>query len=140
MSSAARRRRPAFASRAEALLRYAGRPPLDELRAGTLADYVEFGFRERADGWVELKCTPEHEALTFEAEGKPTYRTVAGITTPITVAIGTTARGWTPAVFGPQLVEHLQHGRLDEHPMLGHFGPLQDPVSIGRSILTGRNA
>jgi pimeloyl-ACP methyl ester carboxylesterase len=135
MSTAARRRKPVFSSKAEALLRYATRPPLEELRAGSLAAYVEYGFDVLDDGTARLKCLPENEAATFEAEGKPTIAQLAGVDTPVTVAIGTTERGWSPAMFGPAVAEALRNGRLEEHPALGHFGPLQDPLAIATGIL-----
>jgi pimeloyl-ACP methyl ester carboxylesterase len=135
LSVSARRRKPAFPSRAEALWRYAGRPPLEELRAGSLAAYVEHGFADLPDGTVTLKCTPEHEALTFEADGKPALDGLPAITTPITVAIGTTERGWSPAMFGPEVARALPNARLEHFPTVGHFGPLQDPVTIAAAIV-----
>ena len=50
----ARRRRANFPSRADALHRYASRPPLNELRADSLFSYVEHGFRDMTDGTVTL--------------------------------------------------------------------------------------
>ncbi|MGO9560017.1 MAG: alpha/beta hydrolase [Acidimicrobiales bacterium] len=135
MSIAARRRRATFASKAEAIWRYSTRPPLNVLQSGCLAAYVEHGMRELPDGSVQLKCSPDSEAATFEAAGKPTIDTIRGVLTPTTVAIGTTERGWTPAGFGPAIAEALPHGRLDGHPLLGHFGPLQGPVTVGAMIL-----
>jgi pimeloyl-ACP methyl ester carboxylesterase len=135
MSEGARRRRPTFPSTADALHRYASRPPLSELRADSLYAYVEHGFRATADGSVRLKCLPEHEAATFAAEGKPTLATAEEVETPTTIAIGTTEEGWTPATFGPAIVDALPNGRLEVHETLGHFGPLQDPVAVAASIL-----
>jgi pimeloyl-ACP methyl ester carboxylesterase len=135
MGDAARRRRSVFPTKAEALHRYASRPPLNELRADALYAYVEHGFRTLPDGSAQLKCRPEHEAATFEASGKPTLETVADIDTPVTVAIGTTTQGWTPADFGEQVADALPNGHLERHPSLGHFGPLQDPVAIAESIV-----
>ncbi|MGO9197403.1 MAG: alpha/beta hydrolase [Acidimicrobiales bacterium] len=135
MSTAARRRRASFASKAEAFWRYATRPPLNVLQAGCLAAYVEHGMAELPNGSVRLKCSPASEAATFEAGGKPTIEMVRDVRTPTTVAIGTTERGWTPASFGPAIAEALPNGRLDRHPLLGHFGPLQGPVTVGAMIL-----
>jgi pimeloyl-ACP methyl ester carboxylesterase len=137
MADAARRRREVFASRAEALARYAGRPPLDVLRAGALSAYVEHGFADQPDGTVRLKCRAEHEARTFEAEGKATVDGIRGLRVPATVAIGSTDRGWTPAMFGPAVVDALPNARLVAYRHLGHFGPLQDPDSVAEDILVG---
>jgi pimeloyl-ACP methyl ester carboxylesterase len=135
MGTAARRRRATFASKAEALLRYASRPPLEELRAGSLAAYVEHGFEDVPDGTVRLKCAPEHEAATFEAGGKPTIEQIAAVQTPTIVAAGRTEGDWSPAVFAPLVAGALPNGRLVVHPTMGHFGPLQDPVTIAEQIV-----
>jgi pimeloyl-ACP methyl ester carboxylesterase len=135
LSVAARRRRPVFPSKAEALARYASRPPLNVLQAGALAAYVEHGMAVTADGQVRLKCSPESEAATFDAPGKPTTDAIRSVDTPVTVAIGTTERGWTPAMFGPAIAEALPNGRLERHPLLGHFGPLQGPVTVAAMLL-----
>lgn len=140
MSEAARKRRPVFASKAEALYRYASRPPLHELRADSLYAYVEHGFRERPDGTVELKCAPESEAATFDAPGKPTVDLLHEVMAPVTIAIGTTAHDWTPAHFGTAVADALPNGRLEQHPALGHFGPMQDPVTIGQRIIAAVHA
>ncbi len=136
LSRSAARRRPRFASRAEALWRYASRPPLAVLQAGALAAYVEHGFRDLENGEVELKCLPAYEAATFDAPGKPTFSMLEKVTTPTVVAIGTTEKGWTPALLGVQLAEVLPNARLERHPHIGHFGPLEAPLTIAASILT----
>jgi pimeloyl-ACP methyl ester carboxylesterase len=140
LSTGAARRRSSFPSKADALLRYASRPPLDALRAGSLADYVEHGFAIQPDGSVRLKCAPEHEAATFDAPGKPTFDTLRAIATPVTVAIGSVSPGWTPAELGPSIVEALPRARLEPHPHLGHFGPLEDPGAVARSVLASAGA
>jgi pimeloyl-ACP methyl ester carboxylesterase len=140
IAAGAARRYPSFPSRADALLRYAGRPPLDMLRAGALFSYVEHGLADSPDGSVRLKCTPEHEAAVFDADGKPHVGMLATIQTPITVASGRTDRGWTPAEFAPSIAAALPHGRLERHPTIGHFGPLEDPVTIGLSVLAAAHA
>ena len=135
MSENARKRRPSFPTKADALRRYASRPPLDELRASALHAYVEYGFADRPDGSVALKCTPESEALTFEAEGKPTLDMLAAVETPTVVGVGALEVDWTPAMFGPSIADALPHGRLESFPTLGHFGPLQDPIAVGAAIV-----
>lgn len=135
LAESARRRRSVFSSRADALYRYASRPPLNVLQAGSLVAYVEHGMEELEDGSVRLKCSPEHEAATFEGTGKPTFTDLSAVSTPVTVAVGTTERGWTPAVLGPSIVAALPNGRLERHPLLGHFGPLQGPATVGAMVL-----
>lgn len=132
----AARRRPTFPSRAEALLRYASRPPLGELRADALAAYVEHGFRDLADGTVTLKCPPEREAATFAAAGRITTQEVTGLPLPTIVAAGQGGGpGPDPASFAPLVAEALPHSELRVYPHLGHFGPLQDPPTVAEEIL-----
>ena len=126
MAVAARRRRATFASRDEALARYARRPPLGVWRADALAAYVDHGFAEVADG-VTLKCTPEHEALTFEGTHKPTIETVGTVTTPIAIGRGERDGAYGPAAFAHLIAEALPAGELRTYPTLSHFGPFEDP-------------
>lgn len=135
MADNARRRREVFPSKAEALARYASRPPLDVLRAGALADYVEYGFEDLPDGTVRLKCRGESEARTFEAESKVTVDRITGIDVPVVVAIGASNGEWSPAMFASAIVGALPRGRLLTYQHLGHFGPLQDPDSVADDIL-----
>jgi pimeloyl-ACP methyl ester carboxylesterase len=135
MSEIARHRRPAFPSKAEALMRYASRPPLNVLQAGALAAYVEHGFTDDPDGSARLKCRPEYEAATFAATGKATVEIAAEVSTPTTVAVGQTTGDWGPALFAPAVAEAMPHAVLERFDMLGHFGPLQDPVAIANAIL-----
>ena len=134
MAVSARRRRRSFASKAEALARYASRPPLGTLRADALAAYVEHGFAPRPDGTVELKCTPEDEAATFASEGKMSVDRVAGLALPTVVAVGGRAGEPNPAAFGPPIVAAMPRARLVEYPHLGHFGPLQDPETVADEV------
>ena len=134
MAVGARKRRERFPSKEAVLWRYAGRPPFDELAAGSLVAYVEHGFAIEADGTARLKCRPEDEARTFEASGTITSGTVAGATLPVLVATG--APSASPvAVFAPGVVEALPNARLVVHDHLGHFGPFQDVRTVADDIL-----
>lgn len=126
MAAAARRRRPTFESRDAVLARYARRPPLGVWRADALAAYVDHGFADTADG-ATLKCTPEHEALTFEGRNKPTIETIGPVTTPIVIAKGERDGTYGPAAFAPAIAEALPNGELRSYPTLSHFGPFEDP-------------
>lgn len=134
----ARRRKGEFASRPEALARYASRPPLGSLQAGVLSDYVEHGTAEAPDGRIHLKCRPEHEAATFEAAGKPTLSDLAEVKPPIVVAAGEEEgeASWSPAGNAAAIADALPVGRLERFPALGHFGPLEAPLRVGRAALS----
>ncbi|MDH4145350.1 MAG: alpha/beta hydrolase [Acidimicrobiia bacterium] len=140
MSEGARRRRETFASRAEALSRYAARPPLGLLRADALHAYVTHGFADLEDGTVRLKCRAASEAATFEAETAVTVdRFANGLASTVTLAAGGRLPPGPQRGIGPgQLVDGLA-AVLGQPPIvryahLGHFGPLQDPVSVAADV------
>ncbi len=131
MAEGARRRQDTFASKAEALWRYASRLPLAELSAGSLAAYVDCGFAVTEDGTVRLKCTPENEARTFESSASITTESVAPATLPTLVVTGAAS---ALAHMGPPVVAALPSAELRIHHHLGHFGPLQGPGIIADEI------
>lgn len=130
LAESARRRRPTFASRPEALARYAGRPPLGIFRADVLWAYVEHGFADTPDGEVTLRCTPEDEAAVFDAGGKPTIETMGSVEVPTLVVCGGSDPSPGPADVAPAVADALAKGQLRRHPHLTHFGPFQDPDGI----------
>jgi len=134
MSQAASKRRREFDSKADALLRYAGRPPLGTLRADALANYVEHGFHDTADGKVTLACAPEHEAATFDNAGV-SVDAVRELTVRATIACGKPEEGPNPAEFAHPTAEALPNGELREYLGLTHFGPMQDPNRIAADAI-----
>lgn len=135
MAGLARRRREEFPSRADALARYAGRPPLGLLRADALWAYVEHGFADVDGAGVLLKCRAESEARTFEAETAVTLDLFENLDLVATVAVGRRGRSGGPAALAPQLVAGLHGGRLVTYDHLGHFGPLQDPETVAADVI-----
>lgn len=135
LSASARRRRASFASREEALARYASRPPLGWLRADALAAYVEHGFRDDPDGGVTLRCDPQHEAQVFEADGKPRIGQMAEVAAPMLVARGDRDGEIGPAGLAVAVADALPNGELRHYPHLNHFGPFQDPDTLGDDAL-----
>ncbi|MBT6446309.1 MAG: alpha/beta hydrolase [Acidimicrobiaceae bacterium] len=133
MAAAASKRRREFDSRAHALHRYAGRPPLGLMRADALAAYVEYGFRDTADGTVTLACSPESEAATFN-NANTGVRHLEELTLRATLACGLVAENPSPASFTPPLADALVNGELRSYDGLGHFGPLQDPDRIAADV------
>lgn len=129
LAASARRRRASFPTRADALARYASKPPLGLLRADALAAYVEHGFAEQPDGTVALRCAPEDEAQVFEAPGKPTLDDMAGVDVAVIVARGV-REPFGPQAFAPRVAAALPRGEERAYAHLGHFGPLEDPTTI----------
>ena len=134
MAENAARRRPNFPSRADALERYASRPPLNLLRADALAAYVRWGFVDDEDGTVRLACRPVHEAMTFTGATVPATQ-IESVQIPVIVAKGYTAVGETSAAdFATGTAEALVNGTLVDYPDLGHFGPLETPTRIAADV------
>jgi len=128
-SKAALRRRRSFPDRAEALRRYASRPPLGLFRADVLNDYVEHGFADSDDG-VTLKCLPESESATFKHAGELNLEMMLEVTLDAT--IGKSGDGQTHSLLAEVIADALPNGRLQDFPTMTHFGPLQDPVLVAQ--------
>ncbi len=134
LADSTRRRRTTFASREDALRRYAARPPLCDLHPDALRAYVDYGFEDLADGGVRLKCRPQHEALMYEmATAHPCFVHLSQVCCPVTLA-----RGGRSEAFGPDraaaIAARLPRVRAEEHLALGHLGPLQDPHAVASAI------
>lgn len=72
----------------------------------------------------------------FEASGTITTDDAKAVTVPVTVAVGALEEGWGgPAQFAPAVAEALPNGRLSPHPLLGHFGPLENPPVIAADVM-----
>ncbi len=134
LAQAARRRRAAFPGRADALRHYAGKPPLSELDPGTLRAYVDHGFADVPGGGVRLKCTPEHEALVYEtATAHECFGHLDRVRCPVTLARGGRSDAFTSPL-AAEVARRLVAGRLEEHPGLGHLGPLEDLDTVAAAI------
>lgn len=133
LADGARRRRDAFASRAEAQANYAAKPPLNVLRADALAAYVDHGLAEGDDGQVHLTCRPEDEAAIFEGGGAhDAFARLGEVRCPVVVARG--RDGFGPVAVAGAVAEALPAGRLEAHLHLGHFGPLEAPAELAVSV------
>lgn len=128
------RRRSTFEDAQAAIRNFSSKPPFEVLHPDALAAYVRYGFQENPDGTVSLRCRPETEAATYE--GGPLHDAFAHlgeVQTPVVVVRGAEIP-MTPANIAPTIAEALPRGSLEDHPDLGHFGPLQDPTEMARSI------
>lgn len=84
MVEQAGRRRPSFASRAEARAAYAGRGVFASWADADLDVYLDGGLVAAPDG-VALACTPAWEAATFAAWPRDLAATLARVATPFTL-------------------------------------------------------
>ena len=128
---AARGRLRSFPTYADALARYAARPPLNLFRADVLSDYVRHGFAE-VDDVVTLKCTPENEATTYGMAGEIHLGVIAEI--DLAVRVAKSGDGAFPAQLANEVARQLPNGVLVDFPTLTHFGPLQDPVIVANAM------
>lgn len=134
LAEGARRRRPRFDSPAAAFANFSTKPPLSDLSPEALSMYVRHGFEPQPEGSVELRCRPEVEASTYEMGAvHDGFDHLGEVQCPVTVVRGTD-RTPGPAVFAPMIAERLPAGHLENHPELGHFGPLEDPVAMAASV------
>lgn len=134
LAEAARRRRAAFPSRVDALGHYAVKPPLRDLDPDVLRAYVEHGFEDAPGGGVRLKCAPEHEGLVYEmATAHDCFGQLPRVGCPVTLARGGRSEAFAPQ-HASEIAGRLPRARIEEHPSLGHLGPLEDPGGVAASI------
>lgn len=135
LADGARRRRQVFESRDAALEHYMARPPLSSLSEDVLAEYVDHGFVDQADGSVRLRCDPEAEAATYAmAPHASVWEHLPEVTCPTTFACGGPGTTFgVDAMAG--LASRVQDGRVDEHVDLDHFGPLELPDEVAEGVL-----
>lgn len=126
----ARRRRSAFDSFEAAIANFSSKPPLNAFTQAALHAYVHGGFRAGDDGRVHLKCTPEHEARTFEmSTGHDVWEHLGEVTVPVWVVSGRPHAG-EPSMLAPRIAERLADAQYVEEDDLDHFGPMTHPERI----------
>ncbi len=142
LSQGARRRRETFPSAEDAFVNFAAKPPFGELDPEVLRCYVEAGFEpippeDGGDGMaVRLRCRREDEAEIY-AQGAchDAFGHLDEIGCPVSLACGE----HTDAI--PLALLELDASRLERAsvkviPGIGHFGPLEDPALVARSVIS----
>ena len=135
LAEGAMRRRDSFDSTGAAYANFRSKPPLSELSEACLAAYVTHGFVPTGEGEsVTLRCRPENEAAGYRMGIRHSaWEHLGDVGCPVVVARGSD-RVPGPAAVAPAIAQRLGQGCLEEHPELGHFGPLSDPASAAASI------
>ncbi len=132
--SGALRRRATFDDTESAFLNFSSKPPFNALDAQALRAYVRDGFATNDNGSVSLRCRPEVESATYEFGPRhDAFENLDAVKIPVTILRGAEAP-MSPSQLAPVIVEHLPNATLEDHPELGHFGPLENPESMARSI------
>ncbi len=135
MVVAARRRREVFASREEARGNFRAKPPLDTLDPEALEGYLVGGFEDLDGGGVRLRCRAEDEARIYAAGlAQDAWDHLDRVRCPVVVARGTCSSVMGAARAG-RVAARLPLGRVEEIPGVGHFGPMEDPGAVARSLL-----
>jgi pimeloyl-ACP methyl ester carboxylesterase len=133
LATGARRRREVFDSFAGAYENFASKPPLQALHPSALRAYVDHGFVTLDDGTVRLKCRGADEAAVYSMSTEhDTFDHLHLVGCPVTVAAGGDLDG--AGRLARPVADALPHGRYEQHPQLGHFGPLEDPSLIADRI------
>jgi len=135
LSNGARHRRDTFASVESAVENYASKLPFSTLHPDALQAYVEHGFAPTDDGLITLKCRPENEADVYaHGSAHQAFLELGSVRCPVTIALGLEES--VPAVFGRAIAENLADAVVESFPPLAHFGPLEDPEFVARSVAT----
>ena len=96
--------------------------------------YVDHALRDRGDGILELKCTPDAEAEVY-ASG-PTndlFRRLPSIESRVVVACGEFTDAIGPAQ-AETIASRLPNATIEIWEGHGHFGPQVDPLRTAKSI------
>jgi pimeloyl-ACP methyl ester carboxylesterase len=130
----ARRRRTTFPSFEAAIENFAAKPPLSQFTPAALDAYVRHGFSQTGDGSVELKCSPELEATTFEmSRSQQTWEWLPDITVPVLVVCGALDDD-QPSRHSASIADRLPNGTYRQLDELDHFGPMTHPEVVAGLI------
>jgi pimeloyl-ACP methyl ester carboxylesterase len=133
LATGARRRREVFGSLDEAYENFAAKAPLKDLHPDALRAYVDHGFAVLDDGTVRLKCRGIDEAAVYSMSTEhDTFDHLHLVACPVTVAAGGDLEG--AGRLARPVAEALPLARYEQHPQLGHFGPLEAPSVIAERI------
>jgi len=136
LAAVALRRRAGFASRADALANYAAKAPFDRLAPSVLAAYVDNAFTPDDGAGIRLRCRPDDEAQVYaHAFSHPAFAHLQDVACPVTLACGAETDAIGPE-FLARYAQRLARPTTLALAGLGHFGPLEDPGAVARSVHT----
>ena len=135
IAQGALRRKAVFDDRASALAAYKGRGAFKTWPDQVLADYVAGGFRDRADGKVELACAPTWEASNFTAMANDPWTAAAKALCPVKIfraEHASTCRIGDAAKFCRRNRRGLV--TVTEVPGTTHFLPMEKPDLVREAL------
>lgn len=133
LAEGARKRRSVFASREEARGRWEGKDFFAEWDPRALTLYLEEGLRDRGDGQVELKCSPEVEAAIFEGGGGFDVFAIAGRVHAPTLILWA-SRGNFPRSVYELLAARIPDARVEDVDA-GHLVTMERPALVSEAVL-----
>jgi pimeloyl-ACP methyl ester carboxylesterase len=132
MSDLARKRRATFASRQEARENFGSKPPMNSFDPAALEAYVEYGFINSPAGGVTIACTGDDEASTYEgAPESGAWDRLDQVRAPVLILGGGDMRD-PVSTFIDDVARRLPRGGTRRLGGLSHFGPMEDPLGVGR--------
>ncbi len=130
----AAKRRAVFDSVEDVFASYKGRGAFKTWSDIMLADYIAGGFKERADGKVELACAPELEAAIFASHCHNPWAAAARVRAPI--QIYRAERGSTCSVgAGDGFFGGNRRARMITVAGASHFLPMERPDVVRDALL-----
>jgi pimeloyl-ACP methyl ester carboxylesterase len=130
----AAKRRAVFASRQEAFGRYKGRGAFTTWPDEVLTDYLEDGFRDRADGEVELSCAPSWEAANFSSHQHDPWGPLHAVRAPVTILRASEGSTCSADSAEPFVADNPAF-KVQTIPGTTHFLPIQRPDLVRKTIL-----
>lgn len=127
LAQGALRRRAVFPDKAAVVASYTGKGAFKTWSPQMLADYVEAGFWERADGQVELACAPAWEASNFSTHAHDPWEAFRESRCPIRILKAETGSTCS-AVEGPLTADGRI--RIETVPGTSHFLPMEVPERV----------
>lgn len=135
MADLARARRAVWPDREAVRARYSSRPPFDAVAPEALEAYLRWGFRDRADGSVELACAPETEASVFEVTSESGGAVVAFEHLAAMAGRVSVFRGDASYLPGPWFGAQADAAGTTLHTIPGGHFFLQEDTARGETIV-----
>jgi len=131
-----RRRRMDFDSVDDAVARFRSKPPFSLCDLRAVRGYVEVGTYATGTG-VRLSCRGEDEARVYGSSTPFAFAGLGTIDVPVLVASGAAANeaNALPPKLAPLVAKAVPGGRWVEFDGISHFGPMEEPERMGRSII-----